>query len=66
MLTAQILLACARVLLRCQDPRKLTMTMWVLAMLPIGFMEPFLFNVPHLGDLFLLTCGYLWSWGKKA
>ena len=65
-LTAQILLACARVLLRCQDPRKLTMTMWVLAMLPIGFMEPFLFNAPHLGDLFLLTCGYLWSWGKKA
>lgn len=65
-LTAQILIACARVVLRCQDPAKLTITMWVLSMLPIGLMEPFLFNTAHLGDLFILASGYLWSWGKKA
>ena len=41
------------------------MTMWVLCMLPIGFMEPFLFNAGHVGDLFILVSGYLWAWGRK-
>ena len=64
-LTAEILIACARVLLRCRDKAKITMTMWVLCMLPIGFMEPFLFNAGHVGDLFILVSGYLWAWGRK-
>ena len=64
-LTVEILLGCARVVLRCRDKAKIVMTMWVLAMLPIGFMEPFLFNVAHVGDLFILTCGYLWCWGAR-
>lgn len=64
-LTAEILVACARVLLRCRDKAKITMTVWVICMLPIGFMEPFLFNTAHVGDLFILVSGYLWSWGGK-
>ena len=65
-LTAEILVALARIFLFCTNKAKLVIALWVLCMLPIGFMEPFLFHTNHLGDLFILTSGYLWGWGRKS
>ena len=64
-LTAEILIALARTFLFCRNRARLVVALWVLCMLPIGFMEPFLFHTNHLGDLFILASGYLWSWGRK-
>ena len=64
-LTAEILIALARTFLFCKNKARLVVALWVLCMLPIGFMEPFLFHTNHLGDLFILASGYLWSWGRK-
>ena len=65
-LTAEILIALARTFLFCKNKARLVVALWVLCMLPIGFMEPFLFHTNHLGDLFILASGYLWSWGRKS
>lgn len=65
-LTAEILIALARAFLFCRNKARLVVALWVLCMLPIGFMEPFLFHTNHLGDLFILASGYLWSWGRKS
>lgn len=66
LLTGEILAALARVFLFCRDKGKLVMALWVLCMLPIGVMEPFLFSTRHVGDLFILTSGYLWAWGTRT
>lgn len=63
-LTIEILIALARVFLFGRDKFHLVLALFVLCMLPIGVMEPFLFCTAHLGDLFILVCGYLWAWGK--
>lgn len=63
-LTIEILIALARVFLFSRDKMQLVLALFVLCMLPIGVMEPFLFCTAHLGDLFILVCGYLWAWGK--
>ena len=64
-LTVEILIALARIFLFCRERTRLVMALWVLCMLPIGVMEPFLFRTNHLGDLFVLTSGYLWAWGRR-
>lgn len=64
-LTAEILIALARVFLFCRNKAQLVLALFVLCMLPIGIMEPFLFCTAHLGDLFILTGGYLWAWGTR-
>lgn len=63
-LTVEILIGLLRVFLFCRDKMQLVLALFVLCMLPIGVMEPFLFCTAHLGDLFILACGYLWAWGK--
>lgn len=63
-LTIEILIGLARVFLFSRDKMQLVLALFVLCMLPIGVMEPFLFCTAHLGDLFILACGYLWAWGK--
>ena len=64
-LTVEILIALARIFLFSRDKTQLVLALFVLCMLPIGVMEPFLFCTAHLGDLFILVCGYLWTWGKR-
>lgn len=64
-LTVEILIALVRVFLFCREKAKLVMALWVLCMLPIGMLEPFLFHTAHLGDLFILASGYLWAWGAR-
>ena len=64
-LTAEILIALARTFLFCRGKAQLVVALWVLCMLPIGLMEPFLFHTNHLGDLFILASGYLWGWSTK-